>query len=479
MATSHYEIPTYGASGSQLAGWLTEAVQEGEAWLRNQRTTQDWEQTLEMLSPSNPNMDLSDQSNVGYNKVYRVFRELIASLSDFQHEGIVTAVQDENLFDQAIVLTKLDEDWKRTTFARERVREIIQHAGALGTGYGWQVWDKNFDGMGRGNVSLTALSGNDVLCVQLPKSHDLQKAYMVIVRQEMPINLAKREWMYKNPQFAAALTPDRGEASWITKGLRKVQQAMGGSPALRVGGMSKSNNMGFPTVDIYHCYTMDMSVNETGRTIRMGPDNTNWQYEVPSLGSDIDTGQKQNGMTLYRKAEHADAMMFPLRRHTIFSRSAGVAEDGTSPWWHGEVPIVRFKYNDVAWEALGRSLVGDARTMQTGIQQMMRDIEDSSNAKVDPPALYDENKVDKTFAASFNPRKGGVFNLVPADHDVTNEMAAYKLADEPFPGHFGIFYKNTKPTKNTKEAEINKSLMEKVKGLKNWQILQKNFDRMK
>ncbi|MGC3961662.1 MAG: thiamine pyrophosphate-dependent enzyme [Verrucomicrobiota bacterium] len=78
-----------------------------------------------------------------------------------------------------------------------------------------------------------------------------------------------------------------------------------------------------------------------------------------------------------------------------------------------------------------------------------------------------------------NPRKGGVFNTVPADHDVTNEMAAYKLADEPFPGRFGIFYKNAKPTKNTKEAEINKSMQEKVKGLKDWQILQKNFDRLK
>lgn len=78
-----------------------------------------------------------------------------------------------------------------------------------------------------------------------------------------------------------------------------------------------------------------------------------------------------------------------------------------------------------------------------------------------------------------NPRKGGVFNLVPADHDVTNEMAAYKLADEPFPGRFGIFYKNVKPTKNAKEAEINKAMQEKVKGLKDWQILQKNFDRMK
>ena len=42
-----------------------------------------------------------------------------------------------------------------------------------------------------------------------------------------------------------------------------------------------------------------------------------------------------------------------------------------------------------------------------------------------------------------NPRKGGVFKEVPKDHDVTDEMAAYKLAGEPFPGYFGIFYKNT------------------------------------
>ena len=41
----------------------------------------------------------------------------------------------------------------------------------------------------------------------------------------------------------------------------------------------------------------------------------------------------------------------------------------------------------------------------------------------------------------------------PHDHDVTDEIAAYKLADEPFPGYFGIFYKVNKPTKNAKEAE--------------------------
>src|SRR5512135_2717633 len=78
-----------------------------------------------------------------------------------------------------------------------------------------------------------------------------------------------------------------------------------------------------------------------------------------------------------------------------------------------------------------------------------------------------------------NPRKGGVFKEVPKDHDVTDELAAYKLADAPFPGYFGVFLNVTKPTKNAKEAGVQATAREKVKGLADWQILQKTFDRMK
>jgi 2-oxoglutarate ferredoxin oxidoreductase subunit beta len=78
-----------------------------------------------------------------------------------------------------------------------------------------------------------------------------------------------------------------------------------------------------------------------------------------------------------------------------------------------------------------------------------------------------------------NPRKGGVFNLVPPEHDVTNEVAAYQLASAPFPGYFGIFYKVNRPTKNALEAQLNTHARAKVPGLKDWQILQQSFDRMK
>jgi 2-oxoglutarate ferredoxin oxidoreductase subunit beta len=78
-----------------------------------------------------------------------------------------------------------------------------------------------------------------------------------------------------------------------------------------------------------------------------------------------------------------------------------------------------------------------------------------------------------------NPRKDGVFNPVPAGHDVSDEVAAYKLADAPFPGCFGLFYRASEPTKNAKEAGLSVAAREKLKGLKDWEILQKTLAAMR
>jgi len=80
---------------------------------------------------------------------------------------------------------------------------------------------------------------------------------------------------------------------------------------------------------------------------------------------------------------------------------------------------------------------------------------------------------------SSNPRKGGEFRLAPASHDPTDEVAAYKLAGEPFPGYFGVLYQVKRPTKNALESKVNDEARARVAGLKDWQISQRNFDRMK
>ena len=80
---------------------------------------------------------------------------------------------------------------------------------------------------------------------------------------------------------------------------------------------------------------------------------------------------------------------------------------------------------------------------------------------------------------SSNPRKGGEFIEVPEDHDPTDENAAYALAEELVPGHFGIYYQIDRPSKQDKEAEVNAKFLEKTKGMEDWEILQQNFDKMK
>ncbi|MCS7049113.1 MAG: thiamine pyrophosphate-dependent enzyme [Verrucomicrobiae bacterium] len=78
---------------------------------------------------------------------------------------------------------------------------------------------------------------------------------------------------------------------------------------------------------------------------------------------------------------------------------------------------------------------------------------------------------------SANPRKGGQFQLVPPDHDVTDEVAAYRLALAPPPGYFGVFYQVKRPTKNALEAGIIEQARQKIGSATPQELLQKTFQR--
>ena len=89
-----------------------------------------------------------------------------------------------------------------------------------------------------------------------------------------------------------------------------------------------------------------------------------------------------------------------------------------------------------------------------------------------------------------NPRKGGEFKLIEekkwddsqedeARHDLTDEIAAYRLADAPFPGYFGVFYEIDRPTKNALEQKWIEASRAKTGNATDLEILQKTFDRMK
>ena len=78
-----------------------------------------------------------------------------------------------------------------------------------------------------------------------------------------------------------------------------------------------------------------------------------------------------------------------------------------------------------------------------------------------------------------SPRAGGKFELVPATHDPANAAAAFDLAGAVFPGYFGVFYDNNRPSKNALEQNIIAAQSAKFTGKQDWEILKATFNRMK
>ena len=89
------------------------------------------------------------------------------------------------------------------------------------------------------------------------------------------------------------------------------------------------------------------------------------------------------------------------------------------------------------------------------------------------------------------PRKGGHWVLIdetkndgsPEDaarHDVSDELAAFQLAGQAWPGKFGVFYENkTRRTKNALEAELIAKTREKTKGATDLALLQATFAKLR
>jgi 2-oxoglutarate ferredoxin oxidoreductase subunit beta len=79
-----------------------------------------------------------------------------------------------------------------------------------------------------------------------------------------------------------------------------------------------------------------------------------------------------------------------------------------------------------------------------------------------------------------NPRKGGVFDVIDeTQHDVKDDVAAFKLADLPSPGKFGVFYQVDRPTKNELEQKWIDDTQSKLGGASRKDILRKRFEAMR
>jgi hypothetical protein len=378
-------------SPDAILGWLREAHTEGENFIRGQRAYADLDAAYDIIAgPGSDEKLPKSLSRVYVNRLKRQIQENVAVESNLRPLWGYKTDNEDVFGSQSHILNKLMNGWWLDTFADRSIRSVNQYSYALGTGYLSPIWEKDFWTYGRGDVKLEVLGPRDVLPIQLPKDGNLQKAYAVMIRVEVPIAMAHA--MY--PTFADQIKPTRSQPTWARRLSKKIQRFF--SPALNVGGrQSNDQEVNCPSVDLYYTYILDQTLNGTNQVIPMGKPGTSWYYEVPYIGMDIEVGKDANGAPIYRKATAEDARMFPLRRLLISADNNVLLNpepsEQTSPWWHASVPLVKFTNDDWPWEYLGFSPVRDGGSIQESINRLKRVVDDSANCKLRPPLAIDEN----------------------------------------------------------------------------------------
>ena len=403
MAFNQYIAPPIDTLASDKLGWFKEVAEEGENFLKSQRAWADIDKSVEIISGTTDLKIPRNLSRLSVNMAKHEIRDAVATLANMRPIwGFKT--DNDQYQKQAVVLNTMLRAWYSQPFVRSSIRKALQYALGASTGYVSPTWEADQIVAGRGDIALHAYGPRQVLPFGIPQDNDLQKAYVVTIVVETPIQIA----MAMHPTELDKMVPDRSAPTWMRKGVRRVQRFM--SPLLNMfgpGSGKEQQESPFPTVDIYHSYVRDLSINTTDKDIWMGTPGTNWFYKVPAYKSRIETGTfDKDQHPLYREATREDAMLYPLRRLCKWTKQ-GILYDNSSPLWHGKVPAVPFRGDDWPWDFLSYPMTRDAGSIQESANRLLRAIDDSANVKLDMPLSYDETAISEGLMGRFNPRRPG------------------------------------------------------------------------
>jgi hypothetical protein len=385
-------------SEQAMLEWLSYAVNNGMAYLENQRAWNDVNLGMDIINGDWFVNQSSELSNVATNRTKRQVREMVASLGNLRIQSRYKT-NNRNFVDRVEVYDKLFTGWWSETGADFAWKECLKYATACGTGYLVPRWDNDFHGPGQGDIRLDWYGPRDILVVQIPRSHDIQKAYAVGIRKETPLDLARRTW----PEHASRIVADRESPAGFKKAVSAVARyASAVLNRFGWGAFNQEESTPFPVVDIWEWYIVDSSINTSGREIALGEPGSSWAYVVPFLG------QKIPGRTPgdFREAGGLDALMFPNRRCFIATKTCRLS-DGPNPYHHGKAPVIQMRVDDWPWNFLGYSMCREGASIEESNVSMMRDIVDANRARLNPPFGYDSDRMTEDAAAQINPRIPG------------------------------------------------------------------------
>jgi len=377
--TVTWQVPPWEALPSQKIAWVEEQIKEGEGYLSGQKCYTNLNANLRVFDAIFKDKTKSGlvTNQLKYN--VRKFCETLAEVREIA--GFSSDVPAYKAM--AEMLTKVSKCVYLESDFPYQILKVLQYATVMGIGYLWPKVRPTEYGFGPREMTFDALGLLDVVPVQIPaRSNDVQDAYAVTVYDYMPIAEASAKF----PLFQGQLqTVGRNNYKTLIQAQRQDFAA-----TWRYGmvGDVQSRSFGNLYTEIRYTFIRDIRINTTGKEMQMGDPGTSWFYKVPFLGQPIFGGMR-NGEPYMRPAMVEDCRIYPNLRLII--TSAGLDRpmyDGTSFDWDSKIPVIQYTVDDWAWEALGRSLVGDVASIETTIRKHERLVDQVQTAKMNPPMGY-------------------------------------------------------------------------------------------
>jgi len=378
--TIRWQAPNWEASPSEKIAWIEEQIREGEGYLSNQPSYTNLARNMRIFDGIFRD---KTKSSLVTNQLKYNIRKFCETLAEVRE--IAGFSSDIPTFKKmAEMLTKVSKCVYLESDFPYQILKVLQFASVMGIAYLWPKVRASEYGYGPREMVFDALGMLDVVPVQIPaRSNDVQDAYAVTVYDYMPIAEASARF----PLFQGQLqTVGRNNYKTLIQAQRQDFAA-----TWRYGqiGETQSRSFGNLYTEIRYTFIRDLRINTTGKEMQCGDPGTTWFYKVPFLGQEIFGGMR-NGEPYNRPAMVEDCRLYPNLRLII--SSAGLDKpmyDGTSFDWDSKIPIIQYTVDDWAWEALGRSLVGDVASIETTIRKHERKVDQVLTARLNPPMGYD------------------------------------------------------------------------------------------
>jgi hypothetical protein len=369
-----------------VLGYMKEAIEEGEAFLKAQKGYNSISSTIKAIMGDTQTMQSAVLSQTSVNHVAKVATDLTAMCTDVKPFWEYRTRNDK-FKKHCEIMGKLSEHWWLNRLIDLKFADVVRYALAAGSGYTHQFFNTNTQ-----DLDISAEDPRDILPIRPPStSMSIQEAAGVIQRVQRTVNHVRALF----PNKAHLIDADR-DGSIVSQSLTnsRVNQLfdMFGSPFKEklFSDAPVKEIPRIPTVDLYTAYLRDDSINKSNQPRYMGDFSkdkrplNNWSYVVK-------TGEP----------------LYPRKRCIVFTNKV-ILYDGPSIYWHGLYPISKLTLDPWPWSWLGKGILWDILPLQKSLDGVMRVLDDHLEQVARPTVVGDKSTISKSDMDKIDTRKAGL-----------------------------------------------------------------------